>query len=99
MTLNWLTTMIRNRDWFGNPVSLSFNKKGGTHNTTIGGLASIAVNCALAFYIYLNFRKLVFYEDDKISTSKSLLQYSEMGEVDARDTNFKFNFVLFDATT
>ena len=51
---------------YGHPINLSFNKKGESHNTIIGGCCSILVKLFLIFYIGRLLEKLYFKKDNKI---------------------------------
>ena len=68
---------IRNRDIFGHPVLLNFNKRGDTHNTVIGGCMSIFVIMFLLYYLGIHVKKMVLYEDDKISSKESSMTNEE----------------------
>ena len=68
-----LKNLIRNRDMFGQPVLLNFNKKGNTHNTFIGGFISLFVQVGLLIYFVIHLRKLVFNLDDKLQVFKKFL--------------------------
>jgi hypothetical protein len=56
---------LKSNDFFGHKVELNFNKKGSTHNTTLGGFASILVKIALCLYVGILVKKFWLYEDDK----------------------------------
>ena len=84
--------IIRNRDWFGSLVSIHFNKNGNTHNTLIGGLASILLDMFMCIFLYKNFDKMVISYDDNISFSKSMVNFEELGDIPYRNTSFKVAF-------
>ena len=86
MTKNWFTNFIRNRDLFGNPITLSFNKKGNTHQTLVGGFVSIVAQSFLIIYILVHLEKLWFYLDDKITVQHANEEPLEL--VNSRDTSF-----------
>ena len=88
MSCNWLSTFIKNRDWFGHPVSLSFDNKGSKHNTCIGGIFSVLVNAAFIAYSLAHLQKMVFFLDDKISQAFHTVEFDEIGEVDSKDMDF-----------
>ena len=46
-----LKKLIKNQDYFGQLVSLNFNKKGSRFNTTFGGLVSIMVKMMVIWYL------------------------------------------------
>ena len=72
---SYLSNIIKNRDYFGKPVEIHFNKSGNTHNTIVGGVVSILVNIILGVFVWFNFRKMIFNLDDKISQSKSVINF------------------------
>ena len=59
MTKSFFSNFIRNRDWFGNPIQLNFNKKGSSHNTFFGGLLSVLVNVAMITYCLIFLEKML----------------------------------------
>jgi hypothetical protein len=59
---------IKDQDFFGHPVMLSFNKRGNTHQTKCGGIASIFIKIFMLFYIGYNFGKLIFRLEDNFSS-------------------------------
>ena len=91
--------VIRDRDMFGQPVLLNFNRKGNTHNTLIGGFVSILVKCALIIYFAIHLVKLIYYKDDKISVTTKSVDLEILGEVSVNSTNFNPVFVLMDMQT
>ena len=41
----------------------------------------------MAFYVYYNFKKMIFYEDDKQFNDLKLLDLHELGKVNYNETN------------
>lgn len=79
---------IRLLDIFGYPVGLNFEKKGETHKTFIGGIASLFVNMCILIYTILMVKKLIFLEGDTILQDIERFVFEE--------TNFKdTNLTLF----
>ena len=60
--------MITSYDLFGKKVELSFNKKGSSHNTLLGGSVSIFIRGFMAFYIVTLFYKLFSFGGDSTSS-------------------------------
>ena len=85
---------VRCQDFFGHQVSLNFDKNGDTHNTIIGGFFSIFIRLFIMWYIVMNFYKLITYEDDNMQYTESLVDLSEIGDVQFKDTNFTVFGVL-----
>ena len=56
---------------FGHPINLSFNNKGESHNTLIGGLCSIVVNIFLLYYFTTLSIRLIGKGDDNIVIAAS----------------------------
>ena len=61
-------TFLRQRDIFGHPVSLNFNRKGNFHTTEIGGIFSIIVNSIYFGYMTYLLTNLVTHNDDTYIT-------------------------------
>ena len=55
---------IKSQDYFGHQVSWKFKNK-TTHNTVVGGFASVFIKTLVLIYTALAFKKLIFGEDDK----------------------------------
>ena len=72
---------------FGHQIGLTFNKKGSTHNTLIGGITSIVVRVFLAVYIYVIFARMINLDDDTISKEKVEVEYEEIGDVKYNETD------------
>jgi len=79
---------------FGHPVLLSFNKKGNTHNTVIGGCISIFVLVILLAYFGIHFNTLINYGDDKISIKELSVNLIEADEVRYQDMKYINTFAL-----
>ena len=52
-------SLIKNRDDFGQPVELNFDRKGSVYQTKIGGLLSIIIKLLLLVYIYMKISKMI----------------------------------------
>ena len=83
-----LTNFIKDQDWFGHPILLSFNKKGNSHNTAIGGCLSIICKSTIIAYFAILLKKMVNYEDDKILITNMAIDYEELGRVNQKDMSF-----------
>ena len=62
--MNKIRQFILDRDMFSHAISLNFDRNGDVHRTLISGLCSCIVKSAIAFYIFLRFRMLIFREGD-----------------------------------
>ena len=49
---NNFNNFIKNRDYFGKPIQIHFDKSGPTHNTIVGGLVSILINIFLGIFVW-----------------------------------------------
>lgn len=58
---------LKSHDWFGHPIGFNFEGS-ETHNTALGGCFSILIKILMFVYIVLNIKKLVWKEDDNITT-------------------------------
>ena len=70
---------LKNRDLFGHPVQLNFNKKGSQHTTVVGGVVSIIVKVLMLTYVGVLMNRMIEYKDDQISSSVNILDF-ENGE-------------------
>ena len=77
MVFKQSTKWIRQFDTFGHPVTLNFNKKGDAHQTTLGGLLSLAMYVVLIRYLILNFIDLINRKDPNINFQKSTVNLAE----------------------
>ena len=66
---------LRNRDLFGHPVQLNFNRSGPEHNTVVGGVVSLVVKAMMLTYVLLLSRRMVQYEDDDTKSVSSVLEF------------------------
>ena len=53
----------------------------------MGGCCSIAVNIAMFVYIIINLKKLVLKEDDNITTTKGIMDYTKLDPINYEDTD------------
>lgn len=54
-----INKFLKNRDIFGQPVELNFNRKGPTANTALGGCVSLLVKFMIFAYFVIKVRDLV----------------------------------------
>ena len=64
---------IKSQDMFGHIVNLNFNKNGTEHTTFVGGLMSGLIKLFISMYILILFRRTIFYLDNKISSSPTVI--------------------------
>ena len=76
---------LRNRDLFGHPIELNYNRKGSAHQTSIGGFFSIIVRCVYTYYLSVLVRDMLTFDDDKTfehtytDDHSQLVGYDEVG--------------------
>ena len=99
MSKSILYQKIKQIDKFGHQTVLNFNKKGNYHNTFLGGLISILVNIFVFIYIWGLIRKVVFFEDDSISTVTKFGDPMDLGEILLNDTNYIPTFLFTNLLT
>lgn len=58
---------LKSHDWFGHPIGFNFEGS-ENHNTALGGCCSILIKILMLVYVVLNVKKLVWNEDDNITT-------------------------------
>ena len=85
---------IRDHDMFGHVINLNFNRSGPTHNTTIGGCTSLLIKMAMTVYIFLNFKKLIFKEDDSIGLQYYSINLDELEPTEYATSDFMAFWVL-----
>ena len=69
---------VKSTDMFGHTIHLNFNKNGDTHKTFIGGLFSILIKVALAFYVYTLFKRMFLNEADSNYTRINVMNLEEV---------------------
>ena len=87
--------LLKNQDLFGHQINLNFYQRaeeGDLHKTLVGGIISIIIKASMAFYVYYNFKKLFWHEDDKQFNEFGLLNLDELGVVNYTETS---QFVFF----
>ena len=78
---------IRSTDLFGHNISLNFNKRGNTHKTLIGGFFSLIVKFIIYGYIGITLKQMLFLEENKNESLKSLIDLEELGPVNYNQTH------------
>ena len=80
---------IKSQDMFGHVVNLNFNKNGTEHTTFIGGFISGMVKIVIGFYVFLLFRRTIFYLDNNISSVPTVvdLVHDDKGVTLYNETN------------
>ena len=81
-------------DMFGHVINLNFLKEGDSHKTAIGGLFSFVIKLAMTLYVFMNFKKLLFYEDDSNTTEYNLENLEEMPELPFGNTDLKMFHIV-----
>ena len=82
-----LLKLIKSHDLFGHEVQLSFNKKGSTHNTLVGGIFSVLIKFMVLGYTALLFKKLINKEGDSYSSVNEPQNYEQLGVVGLNETD------------
>lgn len=72
---------LKSNDMFGHTICLNFNKEGDAHKTAIGGFMSVFIRIAMAIYVYINFKKMIFNESDSNGTQSNTLDLEKHGEI------------------
>ena len=63
-----LNKFIKDNDLFGHPVTLNFDERYGSYNTTFGGVFSLFAIALWASYFIINTFKFVSKDADSTST-------------------------------
>ena len=85
---------ITEQDMFGHTVNLNFDRRGDSHQTTCGGVFSIALRTFLVLYVYLLVDKLIYKGNDTDFSYYGLQEMDELGVVDYKDMNMKIFHVI-----
>jgi hypothetical protein len=80
-------------------VELSFNGKGSSHNTLIGGTVSLVIKSFMFFYIVTLFYKLFTFGDDTTKTDIKQTKGEKLGTVFLNETGYTPSFSLVNVTT
>ena len=85
---------LRSNDMFGHTINLNFNKEGDSHQTLIGGFFSIFIRLAMTIYVGMNFKKMLWHEDDSNFTEVNTLDLDQYGVKDFSETDmFMFHVI------
>lgn len=90
---------IRNQDMFGHLITLNFNKRGNHHRTQVGGVISVFITFAIRIYVLINFKILIFMEQNKNSSVESLETIEQLGTVNYNETDHFVFYVLTNQIT
>ena len=91
------TNFITSYDLYGKKVELSFDGKGSSHNTLVGGIVSIFIKSFMLFYIVTLNVKLFTFGDD--ATKTEIVQTSENETVYLNQTGFIPSFSIVNITS
>ena len=69
---------VKSYDMFGHVITMNFNQRGNSHQTTFGGCVSIVIYVTMTVYVALNFRTMIFSEGDELSTQTALINPDEI---------------------
>ena len=89
-----LSKMLSNRDLFGHPIQLNFNKSGPTHKTPFGGILSMFISVVILAYFGLNIKKMILFENDKVTERVKRQNLELLGDIEFKDTRFFMSYVL-----
>ena len=100
--------LMRGYDAFSYVAAFNFDKNGGARGTVGGGFLTIIVQILCIIILYVNFKKLVEYDNDTINRTLDTIDFStvgDKGEIDFKKakfmpviqiTDFNANAVSFD---
>jgi len=63
--------IIKRRDYFGHTINMNFDDKIPTHNTIIGGLASMALNLVVLALVLAKTMRVINYDNPDMSSLTS----------------------------
>lgn len=73
---------------FGSIVNLNFNRKGNTHQTTIGGILSILINTFIFGYSVYQFYLLFTFGNDNIIQADQETDFGSIGQKSLESLRF-----------
>ena len=79
-------------DMFGHDIKLNFKGNDSINKTVIGGVFSIMIKFLLASYVMLNFKYMIFHDDDNI---KQYTTYLDLNEEPAILYNESNNLIIW----
>ena len=68
-------------DMFGHIIQLNFDKQGDSQQTVIGGFFSLIIRFAMTMYVLLNFKKMLFMENNSNNTIVDLQDIDAFGVI------------------
>lgn len=77
--LKGLKRTVKEYDWFGHPIGLTFNNKGDAHQTVCGGCSSIVLRVILTWFLVTKLMILWQRGAPTIGTEKSKINLIEFG--------------------
>ena len=77
-------------DVFGYPITLNFNKKSTTFQTIYGGFSTILILSVLFAYLVLLLQKMIYHQQDMITSNQQSLDLSTLGNQNLNQTRISF---------
>jgi hypothetical protein len=77
-------------DVFGYPITLNFNKKSLTFHTIYGGFSTILILFILFAYSVLLLQKMIYHQQDMITSNQQSLDLSTLGNQNLNQTRISF---------
>ena len=68
---------VKGKDFFGHLITLNFDKQGDSYKTVVGGVFSLIIQIGMAIYITLNIKKMMNYEDNKVTSLFDVVDLSK----------------------
>lgn len=85
---------MSDRDDFGHPVTLNYNRRGSTHNTVFGGLISLIINCFMLLFTVILADQMFAFERDQITTLTLSNDLEQMPPTSYQDLGFLYFFSI-----
>ena len=76
-----IRNFLRDRDDFGHPVVLNFNRNGDTFTTVIGGCLSMLVNIIMVLFFVYKSWVLIYNQNDSIGLSREITDFEGIGKM------------------
>ena len=86
---------VRNQDYFGHRIQLSFKKRGNDHKTLAGGITSCVVRIMMIVYVGILFKRMFLYEDDTTNSALNKLDHHQYKPVQYQNMSRSMVFEIF----
>ena len=95
-----MKNIIKKQDDYGYPIKLTIDDDmKSSHRTIIGGILTILSKIFVILFFCLNFKKMLNFEDNKLSQTSTFQNRTETGTLNYTDAGFNLNMAIFNIST